>query len=248
MWTPTACPTQLRRLAVGSLLSAGSAIGALAQAGYQPVPPAARLEVAPVVGWSGPRPSAALEIRFGLGDHFAGAVRAASEPWRGELAPGSRRLRGATFEGGKLEASGALGGGIRVYSGPARSGVFGGVDLAHQKYRVEAHSRLSANSATDALNATFFGRPARLSTVMRNRSEFTRGSATNLTISGGYALAMGPYNRLEVCLRLIRRSLSGRGEFTIDERDGQQVHDVSSTFGGATSIGIEARYAAPLWR
>ena len=256
MRTLTVPAPRLRRLLAGATLTALSAASALAQA-ITPsfaASPAARIEVAPALGWSGPRPAAALEVRVGLGDHFAASLRAGTEPWRGRLDADGKLLSGASFEGATLTASPTLGIGIRAYSGPERTGVFGGVDLARQAYSISAESRFiergdpsraswNANAFTFAFALVDAITPDR----SRTRSVTSRGSATNLTISGGYAFDLGPGERLELTARIIRRTLPGGATFGVAEEGGTRYFDVAD-FGSANALAVEARWVLPLWR
>ena len=256
MRTLTVPAPRLRRLLAGVILTALSAASAPAQV-ITPsfaANPAARVEVAPAVGWSGARPSAALELRVGLGDHLGAALRAGPDAWRGEVAPGSRVLTGASFRGAELRSGPTFGLGIRAYSGPERTGVFGGVDLARQSYSITAKSELvdrdelswrdlDANAVTIAFALLDALTPDR----SRRRSVKSGGAATNLTISGGYAFDLGPGERLELTARIIRRTLPGGATFGVAEEGGTRYFDVAD-FGSANALAVEARWVLPLWR
>lgn len=257
MVTPTALPTRLRRFAVGALLAALSAAGARAQRALPPIAPsrAALAEFAPALGWSGPRPSAAMELRLALDDHFSAVVRAGTEPWRREVAAGYKpQLGGAEFRGATLEGLPTVGGGIRAYTGDGRTGVFGGVDLARQGYRIEAVSRLPREQPDPAAGA--WGSPLSFLSGLislaaggggdRSTSRATAGSATVLTLTGGYAVDLGPGERLELCARMVRRTLPGGPAYAVAGGEGDVSFDIADDFRVGTALAAEARWVLPL--
>ena len=244
--------TRARRFAAGLLLlTLAGTSAALAQLSYRPTSPAGRLEVAPTLGWSGPRPSAALELRVALGDHFVGAVRAGTEPWRASLAGGAKTLTGAAFEGAELNGGFSFGGGIRAYSGPERTGVFGGVDLARQAYEIDVDSRLPQPDALTFNEFNFFSAAIALASALTPdrrgaRSLETTGAATVLTITGGYAFDLGPGERLELCARMVRRSIPGNATYGVEEAEGVREFGVNDDFRTPLRPALEARWVLPL--
>ena len=256
MPTPLVTPTRLRRLAAGTLLSVLTAAGALAQRALPPIAPsrAALFEFAPALGWSGPRPAAAMELRVALDDHFSAVVRAATEPWRRDVIPGYKPLGGAEFRGATLEGLPTIGGGIRAYTGDGRTGVFGGVDLARQGYRIEADTRFRAASPGSASPGAW-GSPlwAVVGILVpgsggggRSASRTTAGSATVLTLTGGYAVDLGPGERLELCARVVRRTLPGDPAYAVAGGEGDVAFDIADDFRVGTALAAEVRWVLPL--
>ncbi len=141
---------------------------------------------------------------------------------------------------------------LKFYSGREHTGVFGGIGIVQQGYKVNVNSKFARPQAPGAYStgqgvigfivALFSGSGRSYDSYATEATGTVRG----LNLTGGYAMAFSGGQRVEVGLNYVARAF-GDKTFTYGTQTGAKELRLDDHF-GSNSLRLEIKYVVGLFR